>query len=32
VSAFHEVGDYDTVSNSLSSVRAKKTLQGGRVT
>jgi hypothetical protein len=31
VSAFHEVGNNDTVSDSFSSVRAKKALQFGRV-
>jgi hypothetical protein len=31
VSAFHEVGNHDTVSDSFSSVRAKKALQLGRV-
>jgi len=29
VSAFHKVGDDDTVPDSLSSVRAKKALQHG---
>jgi hypothetical protein len=31
VSAFHEVSDNDTVSDSFSSVRAKKALQRGRI-
>jgi hypothetical protein len=31
VSAFHEVGDNDTVSDSFSSVRTKKALHRKRV-
>jgi hypothetical protein len=31
VSAFHEISDNDTVSDSFSSVRAKKALQRGRI-
>jgi hypothetical protein len=32
MSAFHQVGDNNTVSDSFSSIRAKKTLQCGSVT
>jgi hypothetical protein len=31
MSAFHEVGDNDAIPDSFPSVRAKKTLQCGRV-
>jgi hypothetical protein len=31
VSAFHKVGDNDTVADSFSSIRAKEALQCGRV-
>jgi len=31
VSAFHKEGDHDAVSDSFSSIRAKKALECGRV-